>query len=131
MIYDKILYLQELWQDLWLEDIDKLTSDSLQVLLLQEKQIEEKTKKANRYYQREMLIECIWKQPKAKIMDKRYLSDWQLELTFRKNWETFIKLYDEDSREYKKNKERENKKQEEENQYNTILDKQEQRLQAA
>ena len=117
-MYDKILHLQQLNLELngksktW-KQLSNLTNQSLKVLLNQEKIIENKSKIANRFYQREFLIENIGRQDKAKLVDKRYLSDGQLEMTFLKAGETFTKLYDTESYEYKRNKKREEKEHEE------------------
>ena len=120
-MYDKILLLDNLNHELnkdnpkTFKQLKNLSKQSLQVLLTQEKRLEEKSKKENRMLFREFLIENIAKPRKSEFVEKRILSDWQLEKTYYdfKNKEFFIKLVSEDSYEFKQNQEYEEKLKEE------------------
>lgn len=105
--YDKILYLKDLASDLWDSEAMQLCDKSLEILLTMEsKQPEDKERLANRRALIEARADIEWKAThKARIVWKRYLSSWELEIEYRDiNGESFVKLYDSDSYEYIRNK---------------------------
>lgn len=115
MIYDKLQHLQNLNLDLNAdnpeaqEELTRLFEMNQEALLLQEAKLEKKTRVSLRHAFQEFICENIATAEKAKLVDKKYLSSGELELTFLKDWESFSKLYSEDSYEYQKNKKREDK----------------------
>lgn len=80
-MYDKILLLNDLNHELnkdnpkIFKQLKNLSRQSLQVLLAQEKRIEDKSKKENRVLFREFLIENIARQKKSEFVEKRKLSE--------------------------------------------------------
>lgn len=105
--YDKILYLKDLAFDLWDSEAMQLCDKSLEILLTMEsKQPEDNERLANRmallYARAEIERKATHK---SRIVWKRYLSSWELEIEYRDiSGESFVKLYEPDSYEYIKNK---------------------------
>ncbi len=113
--YLKLIHLQKLSNDLnwksktW-KQILNLTNQNLKLLLKQEKLNESKTEKENRILLREFIIDNIREPEKSRIVDRRYLSSWELEVVFRSpDWEFFTKIYWEDDYFFKKSKARDEK----------------------